>query len=126
MIEQLPCASCTALCCGPVQITIERLWKIREHLRTLPMAGRKRLARQRRGELDCCFVDRDNYRCTIYPVRPWVCEAFGRTEGLECPKLGRLVQILPCILVDTKAKEEMNTPIAGISNDWNWRTMEFK
>lgn len=115
-----------ALCCGPVDITAARLEKIRAHLDVMPKSERKRLARQQRGGLDCRFVDKENYHCTIYPVRPWVCEAFGRTSGLECPKAGRLVQILPAILVDMKAKEEMETPIVGQSNAWDWREMRFK
>jgi Fe-S-cluster containining protein len=125
MIEQLPCASCTALCCGVVQITEARLNKIREHLAGISSSERKRLARQFRGELDCRFVDKETHRCTIYPVRPWVCEAFGRTEGLVCPKVGKLVQILPTTIVDVKAREEMDTPIVGISSCWDWRKMEF-
>jgi Fe-S-cluster containining protein len=126
MIEQLPCASCTALCCGPVQIAQARLQKIREHLRDMPSRERKRLARQERGFLDCGFLDKETHRCTIYPVRPWVCEVFGHTKGLECPKVGKLVQILPVFIVDTKAKEEMETEIVAISNTWDWRKMEFK
>jgi hypothetical protein len=113
------------MCCGPVSITPPRLVKIREHLRTMPAAERKRLAKQKRDELDCGFVDKNTYRCTIYPVRPWVCEAFGRTEGLVCPKLGRLVQILPAILVDTGAEKELQSGVVGISNCWDWRKMDF-
>src|SRR5262252_849047 len=72
--EQLPCASCTAMCCGPVPISESRVQQIHEHLRTMPAEERQRLAKQERGELDCHFLDKENYRCAIYPVRPWVCE----------------------------------------------------
>jgi len=76
------------MCCGPVPIPAARLPKIREHLNALPAEERRRLAKQERGELDCGFLDKDNYRCTIYPVRPWVCEAFGRAGVPEGRQAG--------------------------------------
>lgn len=141
MIEQLPCGSCTALCCGPVAITRKRFEKIRAYLHFMPTAERKRLAKQKRGDLDCRFVDKENHRCTIYPVRPWICEAFGRTEGMVCPKVGHLVQIMPSFLVQQGFMREEVTEYAvvgnglmefqapekpaGISDRWNWKTMQF-
>jgi uncharacterized protein len=125
MVEQLPCASCTAMCCGPVPITEARLEKILDHLRTISAEERQRLAKQERGELDCGFLDKDNYRCTIYPVRPWVCEAFGRVDGLVCPKVERLVQIIPAMTADQEMKKEIATPVVAASHEWNWKRMEF-
>jgi Fe-S-cluster containining protein len=140
MIEQLPCRSCTAKCCGPVAITRARFGMIREHLRNMPHAERERLAKQKRGDLDCGFIDKADHRCTIYPVRPWVCEVFGRTEGMVCPQVGHLVQIMPAFLVDQGfAREGVddytavegliecrgNEKPAGMSDRWNWREMDF-
>jgi Fe-S-cluster containining protein len=115
------------MCCGPVAITPARLEVIRDYLlTTMPRHEKRRLAMQQRHKLDCGFLDKETHRCTIYPARPWVCEAFGRTEGLECPKVGHLVQILPILLVDTKRDEEIKAGVAGMSNLWNWKKMEFE
>ena len=92
MIETLPCSSCTALCCGPVTLTADRLKKIRAYIEAMPLKERKRLAGQKREPFDCGFLDKQNHRCAVYPVRPWVCEAFGRVEGLQCPKVTGLVE----------------------------------
>ena len=126
MIERLPCSSCTAMCCGPVPIPAARLPKIREHLNALPAEERRRLAKQERGELDCGFLDKDNYRCTIYPVRPWVCEAFGRVDGLVCPKVDKLVQIIPPMVEKEQIEKEMATPFVASSDRWNWKRMDFE
>jgi len=91
----------------------------------MPAEERKRLARQQRGELDCGFLDKDSHRCTIYPHRPLVCELFGRVEGMECPKVGRLVQIIPSIFEKQMMQHETVTPIVATSDHWNWRTMDF-
>lgn len=125
-VERLPCASCTAMCCGPVPISRARLQMVYEHLRTIPQEERRRLAKQKRGDLDCGFLDKDNYRCTIYPVRPWVCEAFGRVEGMQCPKVDQLVQIIPSIVADAQMREEASTPIVASSDRWNWKKMGFE
>jgi len=142
VIEQLPCASCTALCCGPVAITAARLELIREHLRSMPHDERKRLAKQKRETIDCGFLDKEKHQCAIYPVRPWLCEIFGRAEGLPCPKVGHLVQIMPAFLVDRGFEREGvvgytavgdglietrgHQPPAGLSNQWDWRTLSFR
>jgi Fe-S-cluster containining protein len=124
--EQLPCSSCTAICCGPVPINAARFDKIRDHLHALSAEERRRLGNQERGELDCHFLDKANYRCTIYPVRPWVCEAFGRVEGMQCPKVDKLVQIIPRMLEKEQFKAETATPIVASSDRWNWKRMEFE
>ncbi len=141
MIEQLPCSHCKALCCGSVAITKKRLKLIREYVRRMPITERERLAKQKRGELDCRFIDKVSHRCAIYPVRPWICEAFGRTEGMECPVVGHLVQIMPAFLVDQGFEKEgvvsysakqgliecrANEKPAGHSTQWDWRSMDFK
>jgi Fe-S-cluster containining protein len=125
-VEQLPCSSCTAMCCGPVPISEARLQLIREHLRAMPGEERRRLAHQERGDLDCGFLDKDNYHCTIYPMRPWVCEAFGRVEGMVCPKVDRLIQIIPSVTQDEQLEKEIATPIVSSSDRWNWKRMDFE
>ena len=126
MVEQLPCSSCTAMCCGPVPIYEGRLQQIHEHLRAMPESERRRLAKQDRDELDCGFLDKDTYRCTIYPARPWVCEVFGRVAGLECPKVSGLVQPIPAIVEERQFEEESATPIVASSDRWNWKKMDFE
>jgi hypothetical protein len=125
IVEQLPCSSCTAMCCGPVPISEARLGKIYKHLSAMPAEERGRLAKQERGYLDCGFLDKENYRCTIYPIRPWVCEAFGRVEKMVCPKVERLVQIIPPIVEKAKMQVEAATPIVATSDRWNWKRMDF-
>jgi Fe-S-cluster containining protein len=125
LMNQLPCSSCTALCCGPVPIFEARLEQTREHLRALSIEERERLASQQRGEFDCGFLDKDNYRCTIYPLRPYVCEAFGHVKGMVCPQIDRLVQIIPAMTEEARLKEEMLSPIAATSDCWNWKRMDF-
>jgi hypothetical protein len=124
-----------------VGITSGRLRLICEYLGGMPPGERKRLARQKRDQLDCGFLDKETHRCAIYPVRPWVCAIFGRAEGLVCPKVGHLVQIMPAFLVDQGFEREgivghaavdgmiechANEQPAGMSSLWDWRTMDFE
>jgi len=108
-----------------VPLTAERMGKITNFAKAMPPAERDRLAAQRRGELDCGFLDKDSYRCAIYPVRPWVCEAFGRVEGLTCPKVGRLVQIVPAFLNELRLEKEGPAQSVATSAGFKWRTIEF-
>ena len=120
MIELLPCSGCQALCCGPVALSGDRMAKIRAYVETLPQQKRQRLAAQRRNKLDCGFLDKENSRCAIYPVRPWVCEAFGRVEGMRCPKVSGLVQIVPSFLAKTRFEAEYESGVELISSDFDW------
>ena len=95
--------------------------KICRYIQTLDVEERNRLARQRRGELDCAFLDKENNRCAIYPVRPWICEAFGRVEGMRCPKMSGLVQIIPKFLEDASLAKEYETGVVGSSANFDWR-----
>jgi Fe-S-cluster containining protein len=87
----------------------------------MPAPERNRLRRQKRGPLDCGFLDMSNHRCAIYPVRPWVCEAFGRVEGMRCPKVAKLVQIIPAFLADQAVRDEGASGIVGNSGEYLWR-----
>jgi len=126
LIEQLPCASCTGLCCGPVPLTAARANRIADFAKALPCAERDRLAAQKRGELDCGFLDKESHRCAIYPVRPWVCEAFGRVEGLTCPKVGHLVQILPLVLHEIRLEKDLKAGTVATSAGFDWKTLKFR
>jgi Fe-S-cluster containining protein len=94
--------------------------KIETYVQTMPKAERKRLAAQKRDKSDCGFLDKANYRCAIYPVRPWICEAFGRIKGMQCVQVTGLVQIIPSFLEETGRTEEYKSGVAGISNHFNW------
>jgi len=116
----LPCSSCTALCCGPVPLSRDRLEKIKAYVQTMPKAERKRLAAQKRGQVDCRFLDKANYRCAIYPVRPWLCEAFGRVERMRCPKTVGLVEAIPPFLEDAGFTGEYGSETVGNSGQFDW------
>jgi uncharacterized protein len=120
MIEELPCTQCRALCCGPVPLSHDRLETIRDFVKKLPFDERKRLARQHRHMFDCAFLDKKNYRCAIYPVRPWICEAFGRTPGLPCIKTGDMVQQIPQFLANDRFEIEYRSGKVGTSSRFNW------
>jgi len=94
--------------------------KILGFVKAMPKAERKRLAKQKRGLLDCGFLDMKSHRCAIYSVRPWVCEMFGRVEGMPCPKLSRLVNILPPFLEETGFNAECESGIVGDSGHFDW------
>lgn len=87
----------------------------------MPRTERKRLSKQRRGPLDCGFLDIENHRCAIYPVRPWVCEAFGRVKGMQCPKVSGLVQIIPEFMQDAMFRAEYESGTALFSKNFDWR-----
>ena len=118
--KSFPCSSCTALCCGPVALSRDRLEKIFAYLRTMPKAERKRLAKQKRDSLDCGFLDKANHRCSIYPVRPWVCETFGRVKGMKCPMTLFPVAAMPEFIEETEFAAEYKSGEVGDSSHFNW------
>jgi Fe-S-cluster containining protein len=95
--------------------------KILAFVRAMPQVERERLAKQKRRPIDCGFLDMESSRCAIYSVRPWICEAFGRVKGMQCPKLSGLVQILPPFLEDTGEDAEYESGIVGNSSEIDWR-----
>ena len=101
-------------------LSCDRLEKIKAYVQKMPKAERKRLAAQKRGPVDCRFLDKANYRCAIYPVRPWLCEAFGRVERMQCPKTVGLVEIIPPFLEDAQFSVEYESEIAGNSSQFDW------
>ena len=120
MNESFPCSTCKALCCGPVELSRDRMEKICAYLTTMPKTERKRLARQKRSVLDCRFLDKKNHRCAIYPVRPWICEAFGKVETMPCPMLSGPVQAMPLFLEDEGFKAEYASGKVGDSSRFDW------
>lgn len=120
MNESFPCSTCEAVCCGPVALSRARLDKIKAYVLAMPPAERKRLAAQKRSSIDCRFLDMKSHRCAIYPVRPWICKAFGRVEGMPCPMLSRLVQRLPPFLEETGFNAEYKSGIVGQSSHFDW------
>jgi Fe-S-cluster containining protein len=95
--------------------------KIQVYIKQIPQAELLRLAGQQREEIDCGFLDIEDLQCAIYPVRPWVCEAYGQTEGMQCPKARGLVQFLPDFLLDANFMAEYESDIVGTSNHFDWR-----
>jgi Fe-S-cluster containining protein len=94
MSDKLPCSTCHADCCGIVPLSAHRLAAIEKHLASVPAEEYAVLKAQKRGKLTCAFVDTRNWTCAVYPVRPALCEIFGRTEGAECPHHPQLVNII--------------------------------
>lgn len=73
-------------CCGMFPVSVEELARIREYL-PAPMAMPDLLPGFNVTELGsrfnkCAFLAGDG--CTVYPVRPLICRAFGCVEGLAC------------------------------------------
>ena len=95
MINTLPCSTCKAECCGIVPLSAYRISAIEKHLANLSDEEYDVLKAQKRESFTCAFVDTRNWTCAIYPVRPALCDVFGRTEGLQCPHHSRLVNIIP-------------------------------
>lgn len=46
---------------------------------------RERLKNQKRDRLTCPLRDIEKKRCSVYSVRPKICELYGYVEGLRCP-----------------------------------------
>jgi hypothetical protein len=65
-------------CCGPVPVTAPEKAAIERFLARTGVKGRADA-----GPLECPFYDG---KCTIYPVRPFICQAFGHTPRLVCPR----------------------------------------
>jgi uncharacterized protein len=126
MKEQFPCATCKGGCCGGVPISTKRLKIICDYLNTLPQTELKRLATQHRKDGDCAFLDITNYRCSIYSVRPWVCQAFGHIKKLQCPMVPALSQWLSPYEEDAEFEKEFRSGFALRSSEFNWENANLK
>lgn len=85
--QSLPCASCKSECCGSFPLGTQDFKKIVKHLSAKSDAELNRLQAAKRSQLDCCFLDTENWRCGVYEVRPLVCDLYGRTPVLACNHL---------------------------------------
>lgn len=65
-------------CCGPVAITHDEYWAIKDY------CSAKGIVWANRGLFVCGFLDEDN-RCRIYEARPLLCRMYGITKELPCP-----------------------------------------
>lgn len=117
-----PCSSCTGVCCGTVPLSRARLDAILDYLKALPPAEQQRLADQKRSVLHCGFLDMETYQCSVYPVRPVVCKLYGSVPGMCCPKVGKLVQIVPEYIADDRMRREYTGGVIVLkSANFDWR-----
>jgi len=82
--NEFDCTNC-GFCCGPVPITKREFNRIKRYVKKMSLAEIYRLKGQKKSPIDCIFRDKENDRCSIYPVRPDICKMFGYYEGMECP-----------------------------------------
>lgn len=66
-------------------VSRQEFTRIRAFIMSLPVTERKRLKNQERFMLDCPLRDKENNRCIVYEIRPWICHQYGRVIGLPCP-----------------------------------------
>jgi uncharacterized protein len=85
--KTLPCNTCNAGCCGSFPLGTRDFATIFAYLKTLPIDEVKRLADQKREDFDCCFLDKETFRCGVYPARPLVCDLYGHAPSLTCDYL---------------------------------------
>ncbi|MBS4172196.1 YkgJ family cysteine cluster protein [Bacillus sp. FJAT-49736] len=94
-MEQLPCAGCRGLCCGPVAITEQEFRRIKKKIKSMPRKTRDELQNQMRFHGTCIFYDLDHDRCGIYSVRPKACNMFGYYKGMACFRKPELATKVP-------------------------------
>jgi Fe-S-cluster containining protein len=103
-IPQIECKGC-AECCGPTLWSdIEYLY-IKDYLHKHNMIEKKyddkflsSFLSLKLENLTCPYlVDK---KCSIYPVRPFICRIFGTTKGLKCPQVN-----IPPLLSDEIIKQ---------------------
>lgn len=118
----LPCATCHADCCGPVPLSRRRIKQIVEFLREKKSPEELEvLASQERNDITCAFVDTRDHSCSIYEARPRQCELYGRVEGMKCPHVPALVDIIIPRLADTLMALETDSGVIMLSHQFNWR-----
>lgn len=77
VLPALGCPEGCGQCCGPVPVTASELSRVRAYVRQHGLTPGEKTGR-------CPLYD--GQRCTVYPVRPLLCQVFGHTKGLPCPK----------------------------------------
>lgn len=120
-MARLPCSTCKADCCGPVILSAGRLAKIEKHIASMEPQERSILASQKRDKITCAFVDTRDYSCSIYPVRPALCDLYGRTDGMKCPHHPTLVNIVSRETAGMRIDLDQDDGEITISTEYNWR-----
>lgn len=72
-------------CCGLVPVTEQELKQIREKVKKMAWYEIKRLRQQKRDPFTCIFRDEEKNKCSIYEVRPLICQMFGFYREMVCP-----------------------------------------
>lgn len=116
-----PCSTCHAECCGPVPLSPQRLKMINRFVAKIDTYEISRLAAQKRGELNCGFLDKENHRCAIYPVRPELCQIYGMTEDLQCPHSTELITTITPAGANIRIHRDKGTGPLQLSTDWTWK-----
>jgi Fe-S-cluster containining protein len=83
----LPCDGCSAECCGPVPVTAAEYEAILDELSHWPKDKLQRMQTQSHDVTDfpdCCFLDKETHKCSVYKVRPRICRNFGNHPTLTC------------------------------------------
>ena len=70
------CSKCGS-CCGLfIPFTDEELQLIKDYVKVNKIKPTNRIINGNQLIAQCCFYDRENKKCNIYPVRPYVCKDF--------------------------------------------------
>lgn len=76
VLQPMQCDDGCGRCCGPVPVTENELGAIRRYV------ARRGIEPVDHGGLTCpLYIDG---RCSVYPVRPFLCRVFGHVPALQC------------------------------------------
>lgn len=104
-------------------MSASRLQAILAYLKGLPRKEIKRLWRQKRDGYDCQFLDVETNRCSVYQLRPPVCQVFGYAPGLQCPHATGPVLVKIMSFAEARAKMEAEADVALISTEFRWKDL---
>ena len=70
------CSKCGS-CCGLfIPFTDKELEQIKKYVKENKIKPTNRIIGNNQLIAQCCFYDRENHKCNIYPVRPYICKDF--------------------------------------------------
>ncbi len=80
---------CHADCCGVLPVSPEfwEKWRFRAQVPVDRIVRVKGFMFIHTSDLRCVFLDRESFKCVIYPARPKICRVYGHLEDLPCPYL---------------------------------------